>query len=141
MKIIALNQAYYFNINKITRSFFVCKIVYFEENIYNISPKSFFPFLKVAQLLMKSFLAMKSSIATLFYVLPELQGKMCVIAKIIRIFCFYWNIIENFFAIIPSSDLIIFLLSDKRSHIIKKTCSFKLQVCSSMCDLLMDIRH
>ena len=62
MKIIALNQAYYFNINKITRSFFVCKIVYFEENIYNISPKSFFPFLKVAQLLMKSFLAMKSSI-------------------------------------------------------------------------------
>ena len=104
MKIIALNQAYYFNINKITRSFFVCKIVYFEENIYNISPKSFFPFLKVA---------MKSSIDTLFYVLPELQGKMCVIAKIIRIFCFYWNIIENFFAIIPSSDLIIFLLSDK----------------------------
>ena len=77
MKIIALNQAYYFNINKITRNFFVCKIVYFEENIYNISPKSFFPFLKVAQLLMKSFLAMKSSIDTLFYVLPELQGKMC----------------------------------------------------------------
>ena len=41
MKIITLNQAYYFNINKITRSFFVCKIVYFEENIYNISPEFF----------------------------------------------------------------------------------------------------
>ena len=32
-------------------------------------------------------------------------------------------------------------MSTKRSHILKQTCSWKLQVCSSMCDLLVDIRH
>ena len=33
------------------------------------------------------------------------------------------------------------LISTKRSHILKQTCSFQLQVCLSMCDLLVDIRH
>ena len=32
-------------------------------------------------------------------------------------------------------------MSTKKSHIPKQTCSFQLQVCLSMCDLLVDIRH
>ena len=32
-------------------------------------------------------------------------------------------------------------MSTKRLHILKQTCSFQLQVCLSMCDLLVDIRH
>ena len=32
-------------------------------------------------------------------------------------------------------------MSTKRSHILKQTCSFQLQVCLSMCDILVDIRH
>ena len=33
------------------------------------------------------------------------------------------------------------LVSTKRSHILKQSCRFQLQVCLSMCDLLVDIRH
>ena len=33
-----------------------------------------------------------------------------------------------------------YLASTKKSHILKQTCSFQLQVCSSMYDLLVDIR-
>ena len=33
------------------------------------------------------------------------------------------------------------LVSTKRSHILKQTCRFQLQVCLSMCDLLVDTRH
>ena len=32
-------------------------------------------------------------------------------------------------------------MSSDRSHILKQTCSWKLQFCLSMCDLLVDIRH
>ena len=32
-------------------------------------------------------------------------------------------------------------MSTKRSHILKQTCTWKLQVCLSMCDLLAGIRH
>ena len=32
-------------------------------------------------------------------------------------------------------------MSTKRSHILKQTCSWKLQVCLSMCDPLVDSRH
>ena len=34
-----------------------------------------------------------------------------------------------------------YLISTKRSYILKQTCSFRLQVCLRMCDLLLDIRH
>ena len=33
------------------------------------------------------------------------------------------------------------LVSTKRLHILKQTCSFQLHVCLSMCDLLVDSRH
>ena len=33
------------------------------------------------------------------------------------------------------------MLSTKRSYILKQTCSSKLQVCLSLCDLLVDTRH
>ena len=32
-------------------------------------------------------------------------------------------------------------MSTKRSHILKQACSFQLQACLSMCDLLVDTRH
>ena len=32
-------------------------------------------------------------------------------------------------------------MSTKRAQIVKQTCSFQLEVCLSMCDLLVDIRH
>ena len=34
-----------------------------------------------------------------------------------------------------------YLLSTKRSYILKKTCSFELQICLSMYDILVDIRY
>ena len=33
------------------------------------------------------------------------------------------------------------LMSTERSHILKQTCNFQLQVCLSMCGILVDIRH
>ena len=33
------------------------------------------------------------------------------------------------------------LMFSKRSHTLKQTCSFQMQVCLSMCDHLVDIRH
>ena len=33
------------------------------------------------------------------------------------------------------------LVSTKRSHILKQICSFQLQVCLSVCELLVDTRH
>ena len=33
------------------------------------------------------------------------------------------------------------LMYTKTSYILNQTCSFQLQVCLSMCDLLVDIRH
>ena len=30
-------------------------------------------------------------------------------------------------------------MSTKRSHILKQTCSFQLQICLSMCDILVNI--
>ena len=39
-------------------------------------------------------------------------------------------------------DLTLYcLMSTKRLHILKQTCSWKLKVCLSMCDLSVDIRH
>ena len=33
------------------------------------------------------------------------------------------------------------LVSTKRPRILKQTCTFQLQICLSMCDLLVDTRH
>ena len=48
-------------------------------------------------------------------------------------------IIEN--NIIHFVDPLECLVSTKRSYIFKQTCSWKLKVCLTMCDLLVDTRH
>ena len=57
----------------------------------------------------------------------------------------YGNDLRTKFLIISSRRIslltLLCLVSNKRSHVLKQTCSFQLQACLSMCDLLVDTRH
>ena len=57
----------------------------------------------------------------------------------------YGNDLRTKFLIISSRRFpfltLLCMVSTKRSHVLKQTCSFQLQACLSMCDLLVDTRH
>ena len=56
----------------------------------------------------------------------------------------FFNTFQYFQVIITEYSTALRLLcvvSTKTSHIHKQNCSFQVQVCSIMCDLLVDTRH